>query len=104
MAIVAHALLERTKIEPEDFVVIYGPGPIGLIALQMAKINGASKVVMVGTDVDEKQRLPLAKKLGADYVFNSKKQNVEEEIRKINSGNGVKKTGENVCIRFTWQT
>ena len=89
MAIVAHALLERTKIEPEDFVVIYGPGPIGLIALQMAKINGASKVVMVGTDVDEKQRLPLAKKLGADYVFNSKKQNVEEEIRKINSGNGV---------------
>lgn len=89
MAIVSHALLERTKIEAEDFVVIYGPGPIGLIALQMAKINGASKIVMVGTDVDEKQRLPLAKELGADYVFNSQKQNVEEEIRKINDGKGA---------------
>ena len=57
MAIVTHALLERTKIEPEDLVVIYGPGPIGLIALQMAKLNGASKVIMVGTNVDENQRL-----------------------------------------------
>ena len=83
MAIVAHALLQRTKVESEDFVVIYGPGPIGLIALQMIKINGASKVIMVGTDVDENERLPLAEKLGADYVFNSQKKNIEEEIRKI---------------------
>ncbi len=89
MAIVAHALLQRTKVESEDFVVIYGPGPIGLIALQMIKINGASKVIMVGTDVDENERLPLAEKLGADYVFNSQKKNIEEEIRKINGGNGV---------------
>lgn len=89
MAIVAHALLERTKIEPEDFVVIFGPGPIGLIALQMTKLYGARKVVVVGTNVDEKQRIPLAKKLGADYVFNAQVDNVQEEIMKLTDNKGA---------------
>jgi len=89
MAIVAHALLERTKVEPEDFVVIYGPGPIGLIALQMVKLYGARKVVVIGTNIDEKQRMPLAKKLGADYVFNAQVKNVQEEIMKLTNNKGA---------------
>ena len=89
MAIVAHALLQRATVEPEDVVTIYGPGPVGLIAMQMAKVAGAAKVYMVGTDVDEPQRLPLAVKLGADAVFNAQRCNVEEEIRKLHDGRGV---------------
>ena len=79
-AIVAHSLLERTKVEPQDFVVVLGPGPIGLLSLQMAKQYGARTVVMVGTDVDEKHRLPLAKKLGADYVMNASRGDVAQKI------------------------
>ncbi len=89
MAIVAHALLERTKIEAEDTVVIFGPGPIGLIALEMAKINGAGKVIMVGTDVDEPLRVPAAKKLGADMIINAQHENVQEIIRDITGGEGA---------------
>ncbi|MCD8349713.1 MAG: alcohol dehydrogenase catalytic domain-containing protein [Planctomycetaceae bacterium] len=89
MAIVAHALLQRAKVEVEDVVVVYGPGPIGLIAMQMARIAGAAKVYMVGTNVDEPQRLPLAEKLGADKVFNAQKDDVEKEIRALNDGKGV---------------
>ncbi|KAA8679072.1 zinc-dependent alcohol dehydrogenase [Clostridium sp. HV4-5-A1G] len=89
MAIVATALLERTKIEPEDVVVIFGPGPIGLIAMQMAKVYGASKVIMVGTNVDEALRMPLAKKLGSDFVINAQKQNAEKEIMKLTCGEGA---------------
>lgn len=47
-AIVAHQLLERTGITPGDYVVIMGMGPIALIAAQMAKTAGASRVVMCG--------------------------------------------------------
>ena len=61
MACVATALLERTKVMPEDIVVVFGPGPIGLLAAQMAKIYGASKVIVVGTAPDKELRLPLAK-------------------------------------------
>ncbi|KZL89239.1 zinc-dependent alcohol dehydrogenase [Clostridium magnum] len=89
MACVAHALVERTKVEPEDIVVLFGPGPIGLLALQMAKINGASKVVVVGTNSDENLRLPLAKKLGADYILNSQKDNVEDFISGLTNGQGA---------------
>lgn len=89
MACVAHALVERTKVEPEDFVVLFGPGPIGLLALQMAKIYGASKIVVVGTDADENVRLPLAKKLGADYTLNAQRDDVYAEILKITDGKGA---------------
>lgn len=89
MAIVATALLERTKVEPEDVVVVFGPGPIGLIAMQMARIYGANKVIMVGTNVDEAKRIPLAKKLGVDHVLNAQTQDIEEEIMKITDGKGA---------------
>ncbi len=86
MAIVAHALLQRTQVEPEDVVVVFGPGPIGLIAMQMAKVAGAAKVIMVGADVDEKQRLPLAQKLGADLTLNAQQKDVEKEILAFTGG------------------
>ena len=89
LAIVAHSLLERTKVEPEDTVVVFGPGPIGLIALQMAKINGAAKIIAVGTDVDEAMRLPLAAKLGAGITLNAQKQDVEALIMEITGGKGA---------------
>jgi len=36
MAIAVHGILERAKVEPEDFVVVLGCRPIGLLALQIA--------------------------------------------------------------------
>ena len=89
MACVAHALLERTRVEPEDVAVVFGPGPIGLLAMQMAKDNGASKVIMVGTDHDEAMRMPLARKLGADMVLNSMKDDVEKIIYDLTGGEGA---------------
>ena len=88
-AIVTHALLERTKLEPEDVVVIFGPGPIGLIAEQLSQLYGASKVIVVGTNVDEPMRIPLAKKLGAFRVLNAQTDDVFEEVMKITHGEGV---------------
>lgn len=89
MAIVAHALLERTKVEPEDVVVVFGPGPIGLIAAQMAGIYGAGKVIVVGTNVDEAIRMPLAEKFGAHLVLNAQTQDIEAEIMKHTGGKGA---------------
>lgn len=89
MAIVAHALLERARVEPEDTVVIFGPGPIGLIALQMARLAGAAKIIVAGTDVDEKQRLPLAKQLGADAAVNVQREALEEIVMEQTGGAGA---------------
>jgi len=61
--------MKKLAIEPGQFVAIFGPGPIGIMMVQMAKAIGAGKVAMVGT---RDYRLEEAKKWGADYIFNTK--------------------------------
>jgi L-iditol 2-dehydrogenase len=50
-----------------DLVVIYGPGPVGLAQLQLAKLKGA-RVLLVGT---RDYRLEVGRSLGADFVANT---------------------------------
>ena len=64
---------------PTDLVAIFGIGGLGHMALQYAKIAGAT-VVAVDL-VDEK--LELAKKLGADYTVNGRTEDPVEAIKKL---------------------
>lgn len=102
-AAIATQTLHRTSINIGDFVVIFGPGPIGLIIAQMAIIAGASRVIMVGKEIDSKIRLPLAKKLGVDYVVNiDKETNLESFVKDLTDGNGadvvIEATGSEFAI------
>lgn len=51
-----------------DYVAVLGGGTIGLFTMQWVKIFGAKKVVVF--DISQ-ERLELAKRLGADEVFNT---------------------------------
>jgi threonine dehydrogenase-like Zn-dependent dehydrogenase len=64
--------MRRLDIEPGQFVAIFGPGAIGMMMIQLAKMVGAGKVAMIGT---RDYRLEVAKKSGADYVFNTEDEN-----------------------------
>jgi L-iditol 2-dehydrogenase len=63
-----HCLQERNTIKANDFVVVIGPGPMGILAVQFAKLRGAKAVALVGLRSDQK-RLEIGKKVGADYTF-----------------------------------
>ena len=52
---------------PGAVVVVYGAGPIGLGAVLLARVAGASLVIAF--DVIE-ERVSLARQMGADYAFN----------------------------------
>jgi L-iditol 2-dehydrogenase len=67
-AAVALGAVERGGFCPGDLVVISGPGPIGLITLQLCKVLGAGRVVVIGLKAD-RHRLEIATKLGADAVL-----------------------------------
>jgi threonine dehydrogenase-like Zn-dependent dehydrogenase len=58
--------VQKAEIEPENFAVVYGPGPVGLSMVQLLKNEGA-RVAIVGT---RDYRLELAKEIGADYAWN----------------------------------
>lgn len=66
LACCVRAVLEKSDIHAGDVVLVSGPGVIGLLCMQLAKLCGAF-VIVTGTPVD-KERLKLAKKLGADVT------------------------------------
>ncbi len=69
LACTVHGVLNTAGVRAGDNVAITGPGPIGLLALQLAKAAGAT-VAMIGTNQDA-ERLNLAKELGADHSINA---------------------------------
>ncbi len=71
---------------PGDNVLIIGPGPIGLMSTQLAKALGAGKVILSGT---RDERLELGKKLGADYIINVKKENLNDRVKELTDGLGA---------------
>ena len=83
-----NALVVKSRIAPGDFVVILGPGPIGLFALQVARLCGAGKTIITGTGAD-RMRLQIAEKLGADYVVDAERTDAVAEIDRITKGRGA---------------
>ena len=50
-----------------ETVLILGPGPIGLMAVQLCKALGAERVILTGT---RDERLEIGRRLGADFTIN----------------------------------
>lgn len=67
--------IDLCNIKAGDTVLIMGGGPIGMIAVQLAKLSGAAKVIL-SEPVEEKRALAL--KLGADLAVNPIEQNLDE--------------------------
>lgn len=64
MCYVARGVCERIDVKPGDVAVITGPGPMGLLAVQLFKDRGAY-VIISGFPKDE-EKLEMAMCFGAD--------------------------------------
>lgn len=76
----------RVYIDRDDYVLVVGAGPMGLLHVQMAKVNGAGKVFV--SDISD-FRNEHALKIGADAALNPKNINVVEEVKRLTDGRGV---------------
>lgn len=92
LACCVHAGLEKTTITSDDKVLVFGPGPIGLLQCQVAKAQGAF-VILAGITKD-KPRLELAKSLGVDIVVDVLEENLEAIVMEHTNGYGVDKVFE----------
>lgn len=68
-----------------DHVVILGPGQQGLAAVVAAREAGAATVTLVGRAVD-RERLQLARELGADCTLEAETEPLEERLREVTRG------------------
>jgi len=83
-----NGLVEKTTFKPGDLVVIQGVGPIGIMALQIARLRGAGPIVALGTGLDE-HRLAVAAELGANYTLNVQREDAAALIRSLGDGFGA---------------
>ncbi len=59
--------IKRLEIDLGQDVVVFGPGPIGLMMVQLAKAAGAGRVVLIGR---RDYPLEVGRNLGADILIN----------------------------------
>jgi L-iditol 2-dehydrogenase len=83
-----NAVVEKSHIRPGDTVVVIGPGPVGLFALQVARLAGAGTVIVTGT-VRDRERLKLAAGLGADAIVNVTDSDPAAIVRNVGDGLGA---------------
>ncbi len=76
----AGAVMNRAKIEPGSTVAVWGCGGIGLNAIQMASIMGASKVIAV--DVLP-QKLEWSREFGSTHLVDASKEDPVARIQEI---------------------
>ncbi|BFH11421.1 L-threonine 3-dehydrogenase [Paenibacillus melissococcoides] len=67
-------------------VAVVGVGPIGLMAIAVAKACGSGTIMAV--DINP-YRLEMAKTMGADVIVNSKEVNSVQAIREATNGEGA---------------
>jgi len=89
LAVVIKGVLERVRVNPEDFVVVLGCGPVGLLVANVVKAEGARTVVITGTDLDENTRLEAARHMNIDHVVNVQQENLKETVSSLTNGIGA---------------
>lgn len=100
-----HGIVEKTCIHTGDTVVISGPGPIGLLSVQIVKSEGGIPIVL-GVAKD-KDRLQLARDVGANLTVNIQQQNPVDIVNDITDSYGAdvvlecagKQASADMCLR-----
>jgi glutathione-independent formaldehyde dehydrogenase len=86
---------ELAGVQPGESVVIYGCGPVGLMAAYSAVVKGAAQVMIVDRHPD---RLSLAESIGA-IAINDAEENPVERVLELTRGRGA----DRGCECVGWQ-
>ncbi|HKJ00340.1 MAG TPA: zinc-binding dehydrogenase [bacterium] len=84
----AYGALRRMNLSGHDTIAIFGQGPVGLSATQLAKAMGARVYAL---DVGAERRA-LAKDFGADAVIDPSADEPVSALRELTHGRGVDKS------------
>lgn len=87
LATVVHTL-DRTRPIPGQPAAIIGPGPLGLLHLQVLRSAGSCPILVLGRQGDE-TRLELARTLGADAAIVADRDGAREQAARFTDGIGM---------------
>src|SRR4030088_3065833 len=81
-----YGLTELGGLVAGESLIVIGPGPIGLLAVAVAKALGASPVILTGT---RNKRLAIGRELGADRTINIAEENAVDVVKQLTGGIGA---------------
>ena len=84
----AWGALKRLNLQGGESIAIFGQGPVGLSATQLAVAMGAE---VIAIDISQ-ERLQRAKEFGATHLIDGKKNDMVQAIRDLTHGEGAHKT------------
>ena len=90
---------DLVRLSGERTVVFLGDGPISLLFLQVARLRGAGRIVLVGR---HDRRLDVGRTLGADVVLNARHVEVQTAVEAITDGLGADTVVECVGRPAAW--
>ena len=97
-----NAVVVKSRVRPGDMVVVLGPGPIGLIAAEMARISGAGTLIVAGMSADA-SRLAAARSLGVTHAVDLEATDLAALVRTLGDGLGadlvVDATGTSIALK-----
>lgn len=82
-----HGVYLNHNPQPGEAVLIIGPGPIGLLTLQHIRNAGCKPIVIAGLARD-RDRLELARRLGADLALTVEENDPRGTVRTFGDGLG----------------
>ena len=82
LAISAHGV-RRAAVQPGEFVLVVGAGPIGLGIMEFARIAGGNVIAM---DINESRLAFCQNKLKVSHTVNALSPDVTEQLRAITNG------------------
>lgn len=88
LCVAYNALAVKSRIKPGDLVVVLGPGSIGLMATQVARLCGASNIVLAGLPQDAR-RMEIGRKLGATHTVDLSKADIAGLVSELSDGAGA---------------
>ena len=81
-----HALKDRAQLKPDETLLVLGAaGGVGLAAVELGKLMGATVIAAASTD----EKLAVCQEKGAMHLINYTTEDLRERIKAITQGKGV---------------
>jgi NADPH:quinone reductase len=81
-----HALKDRAQLKPGETLLVLGAaGGVGLAAVELGKVMGATVIAAASTD----EKLAVCKEMGAHHIINYSKEDLRSRIKELTQEKGV---------------
>ena len=81
-----HALVDRADLKAGEVLLVHGAaGGVGLTAVEMGKLMGATVIGTVGADA----KMDIVRQYGAEHVINYSDESIRDRVKELTDGKGA---------------